>query len=282
VRFVATLLLWLVTTVALAVAVPVLWAQHNVVSADGYAALAQSAAADPQLQDAMASELTAKLVTLASNTGYDTDNSLLSAAATAYTRSSVFPDQFALANRIAHQWMFTDTVRQSRDSPDRWEVDLGPMLADGSFQQTLTSIGISVSALRNIPVEIAAPDSLRPGQLTVLATWGPWASVGAGVLAGFFALMTLALARSRGRALASLGVSALLVGAAGWAGLEVARRYISYALNHTTGDIHEIADVMVSHAETSLHQWLNLTLAAGGVLVVLGVIVSMLGGLRRN
>ena len=43
-----------------------------------------------------------------------------------------------------------------------------------------------------------------------------------------------------------------------------------------------VADVMVGHAIGSLHQWLNLTLAAGGVLVVLGVVASMLGGLRRS
>ena len=39
---------------------------------------------------------------------------------------------------------------------------------------------------------------------------------------------------------------------------------------------------MVDQAEDGMHHWLNLTLAAGGVLVVFGVIVSMLGGLRRR
>jgi hypothetical protein len=43
-----------------------------------------------------------------------------------------------------------------------------------------------------------------------------------------------------------------------------------------------VADVVVSHAEDSLHTWLNLTLAAGAVLVVFGVVVSLLGGLRRR
>jgi hypothetical protein len=38
----------------------------------------------------------------------------------------------------------------------------------------------------------------------------------------------------------------------------------------------------VGHAQGSLHQWLNLTLAAGGVLVAAGIIVAMLGGLRRS
>jgi hypothetical protein len=95
-------------------------------------------------------------------------------------------------------------------------------------------------------------------------------------------LLTLVAARSRGKALASLGVSALLVGAAGWAGLEIGRRYIDDALNRTTGNVRTIAGVMVTHAEGSLHQWLNLTLAAGGALVVFGVVVAMIGGLRKS
>ena len=53
------------------------------------------------------------------------------------------------------------------------------------------------------------------------------------IFTGVFALLTLATARSRGKALAALGVSALLVGAAGWAGFEVGRRYIDDALNRT-------------------------------------------------
>jgi hypothetical protein len=281
VRFVATLLLWLVTTVALAVAIPAAWAQENIIDPDGYSALAASAAMDPRLQEAMASELTTQLVTLAANSGYDTSSDLLRGAATAYTRSAPFPNQFAQANRIVHQWMFTEGAAQS-DEPGRWVIDLAPMLADSSFRQTLRDFGIKAPSTLTVPVTENPPDELRPGQLRTLARWGPWVSVGATVLAGVCALLTLATARSRGRALAALGVSALLVGAGGWAALEVVRRYITDALNRTTGDIRQVADVMVDHAEASLHQWLNLTLAAGGVLVVFGVIVSMLGGLRRS
>ena len=73
-----------------------------------------------------------------------------------------------------------------------------------------------------------------------------------------------------------------MAGAAGWAGLEVARGHVNHALDRTTGDIRQVAEAMVDHAEDSMHQWLNLTLAAGGVLVVFGVLASMLGGLRRR
>ncbi|MDT5327489.1 MAG: hypothetical protein QOF25_4641 [Mycobacterium sp.] len=280
-RFLATLLFWLLTTAALAVAVPTAWAQQNVVDEDGYAALATSAAKDSALQSAMAAELTAQLVTLAGNSGYDVRPDLLSGAATAYTRSAAFPGQFAQANRIAHRWMFTDTVQQS-DESGRWEIDLSPMLADSSFQETLRDFGIHAPSTLVVPLTENVSDSLRPGQLRQLAKWGPWVSVGAMVFTGVLALFTLAVARSRGKALGALGVSALLVGAAGWAGIEVARRYIDRALNQITGDVRDIAQAMVDHAEGSLHQWLNLTLAAGGVVVVFGVIVSMLGGLRKR
>ena len=101
------------------------------------------------------------------------------------------------------------------------------------------------------------------------------------MLTGIFGLLTVAAARSRGKAFAALGVSALLVGAAGWAGLEVARRYVDTRWTprqETSAGGRRDGQ----HAEASLHHWLNLTLAAGGVLVVFGVMVSMLGGLRRR
>ena len=278
-RFVATLLLWLVTTVALAVAIPTAWAQKNVIDRNGYSAFAASAARDPQLQQAMASELTTQVTALAADT--DVNSELVRGVATAYTASPSFPGQFAQANQIAHRWMFTDAVGQS-DSSGRWTIDLAPMLTDTSFGQTLSNFNIEPPSTLEIPLTENVSDALRPGQLRQLSTWGPWISIGATILTGVCALLTLAAAQARGKALAALGISALLVGAAGWAGLEVARRYIDDALNRTSGDVRQIAEVMVNQAEGSLHQWLNLTLAAGGVLIVFGVIVSMLGGLRRR
>ena len=167
-RFVAALLFWLVTTVALAVAVPAMWAQKNVVDEAGYVSLAQQAAAERPLQDAMASELTDQLVDLAANSGYDVSANLLSGAATAYTRSPAFPGQFGTANRIVHRWMFTDTGAQS-DESGRWEVDLSPMLADSSFQQTLQDFGIQPPSTLNVPLteQCARLGAARPTAPTV-------------------------------------------------------------------------------------------------------------------
>ena len=280
-RFVATVFLWLVTTVLLAATVPAMWAQRTVVDTDGYAAFAQSAAKDPQLQQAMASELTTQIVSLAATDGYDLNPDLVRGVTTAYTQNAGFPGQFAQVNRIVHTWAFTDEIHRQEGSDDRWLIDVAPMLSDPSLKSTLGNLNLDVPDTLTVPITVS-DTAMRPGQLRPLATWGPWVSGAIAVLTGMFALLTLAAARARGKALAALGVSALLVGAAGWAGLEVARRFVNRALDRTTGDMHQIVDAMVNHAEDSMHLWLNLTLAAGGALVVLGVLASMLGGLRRR
>ena len=281
-RFALTVVLWLATTVALAVAVPAVWAQLNIVGEDGYAALAQKAAGDPALQSAAATELTTRAMALiaAHGGGKDSvDSSGVHDTATAFTASPSFPPLFANANRAAHRWLFSDAR-----PGDSWVVDVAPMLNDSSFQQILSAYNVKVPTTLTVPLTVSVPStgqSVRQGQLSRLAAWGPWVSIVAVAVSGFCGLLTVAAARRRGKAMTSLGVSALLVGAAGWAGIEVGRRYINDALNRTTGDMRQIADVMVDHAETSLHEWLNLTLIAGVVLVGFGVIVAILGSVRR-
>lgn len=278
-RFLATLMLWLATTAALTVAVPAVWAQLSIVDEDGYAALATSAAQDPRLQDAMAAELTTQVVVLGDGRGYPLNPQLVSTVASSYTRNSGFGGQFARANRIAHQWMFTG-AKPSGNS-DQWLVDVAPMLSDPSFAATLGNLDLRVPPTLTVPITVDTPE-LQPGTLRGLATWGPRASGAAAVATAVLALLTLAAARSRAKALIALGVSALIAGASGWSGIEIGRRYVNDALNRTTGDIRTVAEVMVGHAEDSLHLWLNITLLAGGALVVIGVIAVGLGELWRS
>jgi predicted lipoprotein with Yx(FWY)xxD motif len=285
VRFAAAVVLWLATTVALAVAIPAAWTQMNVIDTDGYAAMAQNAAGYPALQSAVTAELTTRAVALIAAHGggrYPVDSSQVHDAATAFTAGPSFPPLFAQANRAADGWLFTEP--RSGQAGNQWVVDLAPMLKDSSFQQILSSYNVKAPTNLTVPLTVSVPwmsQPLRQGQLSRLAMWGPWVSIGAAALSGFCALLTLAAARRRGKALTSLGVSALLVGAAGWAGIEVGRRYINDALNRTTGDIRRIADVMVGQAEASLHQWLDLTLVAGVGLVGFGVLVAIVGSIWK-
>jgi hypothetical protein len=281
VRFLATLLLWLLTTAALMLAVPAAWAQHTIIDRDGYSALAASAAKDPNVQQAMANELTNQLVKLAANSGFDVNENLFSGAATVYTRSAAFPGQFALANQLVHRYLFTEAVAQT-DSSGRWQLDLSPMLSDSSFKQTLQDFGIQPPSTLTVPLTDHVSDSLRPGQLRQATKWGPWVSVGSAIVAAVFALLTIAVAKKRGKALVALGGSALLVGAVGWGAIEVLRGRINKGLDATNDDVRQLAAAMVNHAIGSLHGWLNVTLAAGAVLVIFGVLAAALGGLSKR
>ncbi len=277
-RFAATLLMWLVTTLLLAVALPAVWAQQHLVDEDGYAALAQKAATDPGLQSAMASELTTQVARL----GTSVNTGTVSLVAATYTSSSSFPGQFAQANRFAHRWLFTDRVSSSVDAQGRWVIDVAPMLSDAAFRETLSDYNVTLPSAIPIPLTDNAPSVLRPGALRPVAAFGPWVSVGLAVLTGLFALFTLFIARSRGKMLVGLGVSGLLVGASGWAAIEFGRRRLDTVLDNASGDIRRIAEVLVGTAESSMHQWLNITLVVGGGLVVIGVIVSLLVSLAKS
>jgi hypothetical protein len=280
VRFAVTVLLWLFTTAALAIALPAAWVQTHLIDANGYTTMARQAASDPTLQSAVASELATRALGLINQHGYHVDSTQVHDVAAGYTAGPDFPPQFADANRMVHSWMFTGAHAQT--DGDQWVIDLSDMLKDSAFAPMLASYNVRVPETVRVPVTVSPSKVLQPGELQPLATWGPWASIAAAALTGIGALLTLAAARSRGRALAGLGISALLVGAAGWVGIEVGRRRLNDALNHTTGDVRRIADAMVGQAESSLHHWLNLSLAVGGILVLLGVVTAMLGGLRKS
>lgn len=281
-RFLATVLCWLIATAALAVAIPAAWAQTTIIDENGYSALTEQAARDPALQSAMASELTTRAMALINeHSGRRTavDSATVHDVAAAFTAGSSFPPLFAQVNRAAHGWLFS---APQPGGNEQWVVDVAPMLKERAIQQLLNTYNVQAPATLKVPVTVPAGQPVRQGQFHRAAVWGPWVSIGAAALTALFALLTVVAARGRGRALTALGVSALLVGAAGWAGIEIGGRSVNEALNRTTGDIRRMADVMVDHAEASMHLWLNLTLIAGVGLVVLGVLGAMLGGLRKN
>lgn len=268
-RLLATLLAWLVTTAALAVAVPAGWLQRNVVDADGCAALVGRAAADPALQSAMAAELAARVSALIAKSGKEVEPATVHQVAAGYTAGPAFPVQFAQAGRLVHRWLFAD-------GSGSWTIDVAPMLTDSGFSELLTSYRVQVP--ESVPLTLS-PAHVRPGALRPLADWGTSVSIGAASLAAVFAVLTLVAARRRGKALAGIGVSALLVGAIGYAGIEVGRHRLADALGGTAGNIREISDVVTGVAADSMHHWLLGTLAAGGVVVVTGVLTAIVGGL---
>lgn len=280
VRALAAVVLWLLTTVLVAVAVPVNWAQHRLVDADGFAVLSEQAAHDPALQAAVANELATRMVWLIREHGFPIELSQVRDIAATYTAGPAFPSRFAQAMQVPHNGMLTG------DDTGEWMINLAPMLTDSAFQPTLTHHDVQEPAVLTSPLAIDVPAPQQTGQLRELAGWVRWVGLGAGVLAAVCAVLTLVAARGRGKALTALGVSGLLAGAFGWAGTEVGQRYLNDALNqafdNADATVHQIAHAMVHTGVDSLHHWLNLTLAGGGAVVVIGVIGALLGGLRKS
>ncbi|WP_046315342.1 hypothetical protein [Mycobacterium sp. UM_Kg1] len=275
-RLFSAALFWLLTTATLAVALPTAWAQYNLIDADGYARLAARAAAVPALQDAVAAELSAQTVQLIQGSGLRIDPAEAREAAREYTRGPEFAAQFVQVNRDGHAWLL------NVGEPGPWEIDVMPMLRSDAFAQLLAVYPITLPASLTVPLTSTSTEVMRPAGLHRLAVWGPLLTVVLGAMAGLCGFLTVAAARHRGRALASLGVSALLVGAGVWSAVEVARRYLDQVLRQATGDIRRIVGAIADVAETSLHQWLTVSLAAGAVLVLVGVGAAMLGGLRKS
>ena len=89
------------------------------------------------------------------------------------------------------------------------------------------------------------------GALRSAAVWGPWISIGAGILAAVFAVLMLWSSRRLGRGLTALGLSGLLVGGAGWAALEIGRGKVENALNQSAPDVRQAADAVVATVTAS-------------------------------
>ena len=274
-RALTATLFWLLTTVSLAVALPAAWMQYTLISPSGYARLAEQAARQPGLQAAVADVLSAQMVQIIRGSGFSVQPSQVRHAAGAFTAGPAFPAQFVELNRAGQAWLL------DVGDPGPWEVDVAPMLRDDAFASLLSDYPVALPASLTVPLTSTSTEVMRPAQLHRLVAWGPPLTAVLGALTGLCAILTLVAARHRGRALASLGVSALLVGAAGWAGIEVARRYLDQVLNQATSGIRRIVDALLDSAEADIHLWLNLTLATGAGLVLVGVATALVGGLRK-
>lgn len=277
-RFLFAVLLWLLTTAALALTVTAAWTQSRIVDENGYVALTAPAADDPRVQRAIAGELTTQIVSLGKKQGSRVNETQVAELTATYTGGPQFRADFASANRMAHQWLFTNSNSAQRDSQGSLQIDVAPMI------KSLVPQGLSIKAPETLKVSVTDDNlaGLTPGRLVQVARFGQlavWISFGLTlVLAG----LTQLAVRSRAKGLVGLGISALLVGTAGWAGLEIGRRYLDRPLNRVNDNLRDVADSLVTQAVGNAHHWLSLTMAAGGLVIVVGVVSGLVGGLLRR
>ena len=162
-RFIAALLFWLMTTVAARgrgtrVVGAAERGQRGRIRGPGREAAKDPAAAGGDGLRAVDADHQ-----LAADSGYALNNyELVRGVTAAYTANSGFPGQFAQANRIAHRWMFTDSVQHDQADGDRWLVDIAPMLKDDSLRQTLGSLDLNVPETLTVPITVPSPRRCGP------------------------------------------------------------------------------------------------------------------------
>ena len=192
-RFVAALFFWLVTTVALAVAVPAVWAQRT---SSTKTAMPRWPRRRPRIRGCSRRWRGADHADddADADNGYELNTDLVRGVAAAYTGEHGFPGQFGQANRMAHRWMFTDSVARAGSTDGQWLIDLAPMLSDSSFRQTLGNFDVDVPHTLTVPITVSSTARTATGPAEAVGDVGAVGQRRRGVLTGMFALLTIAAA----------------------------------------------------------------------------------------
>ena len=221
-----SLLLWILTTVALAVAVPATWAQHTVVDQTGYSGFDVGRKAIPRSSRRWRRPLTTQLMALSANSGYDLNAELFAASPRAYTRKRgisrpVRPREPGCPPLDVHR--HRRSVRFVRSLGDRSVADAGGQL------DTATLCDFNFQAPKTLEVPLTEPTSRSHFAQASCGTFAKW---GRGSVSARHVLDRRARAPDLGgrkrtrQSPCGLGALGLVVGAGGWAGSRSGQRYV--------------------------------------------------------
>ena len=280
-RSAAAGVLVLVVALLLPTALAARWVHDTVGDTDGYVAVAEDVAADPDVQGSLVEQLTTRVTEQVPTTGIaavDTGvRGVVEQTVGDVVRSDTFASVWAQANRAAHQTVLGlltgDSSQVQLDADGQVVLDLSGV-ADAVSTRIVESGLLTAEQVpafdTNVPLfESSALDDARTGYevVSAVSTWAPWVAALALVLA-------LALAYSRGLVLlwtgllsaATTGLVMLGVGlVAERATLELTSPTLSPAL------VGSVADVFTASAQ----EFLRTGLMISGVLAVLGVVVLL-------
>lgn len=280
-RSAAAGVLVLVVALLLPTALAARWVHDTVGDTDGYVAVAEEVAADPDVQASLVEQLTTRVVAQVPTTGIaavdDGVQGVVEQTVGDVVRSDTFATVWAEANRVAHETVLGlltgDSTRVQLDADGQVVLDLSGV-ADAVSARLVESGLLTAEQVptfdTSVPLyESSALDDARTGYevVSVVSTWAPWA-------AALVLVLALALAYSRGLVLlwtgllsaAATGLVVLGVGVvAERATLELTSPTLSPAL------VGSVADVFAASAQTFLRDGLVIS----GVLVVLGVVVLL-------
>jgi hypothetical protein len=274
----------LIGLVMAAVAVPAMWVDRNIVQEDGFVALTGPLGKDPAFQQRLASAAVGSLGAdrlpgpLAGLAG-----PILDSAATSLSSLPGYPLAWTETLRRSHRLSFADpnTLPSGGDGVSVLTLDVAPLVG---------LVAKQVADATSLPLE--GPDQVlinigQSNQKQLLEQVSAFAPMGYAVGVGALIAFALAFvaARRRGTVLVGMGVGALVL-AGGW---KLATDAAGGAVAATRNG-NEVAELFklefVAAASDSYGQWVLAEAAAGGILLLLGLVLAFVGrtagGRRRT
>ena len=194
----------LVAILGIIVAVPTTWGATHIVSEDGFAAAAASAAKKSEVQDYFAQQITNEVVQSTTSLAGPVAKPL----ATSYTRSPAFVEDFTEIARQQHQWMFTEPAPDQ--STHVMEMNLTPMV-----NRVLESSPINVKVSQDLTVPIDQHE-LTAGSLQSTGSIVNATAIISVAAALIGAVLGLLFARRRLHVVMWLSIGGILAGVVGW------------------------------------------------------------------
>lgn len=273
----------LIGLVMAAVAVPAVWVDRNIVQEEGFVALTGPLGKDPAFQQRLASaavgsfgadRLPGPVAELA--------GPILESAATSLSSLPGYPEAWTETLRRSHRLSFADpnTLPPEAGAVSALTLDVAPLVG---------LVAKQVSDATSLPLQ--GPDQvlINIGQsnqkqlLEQVAAFAPMGyAVGIGALIAF--ALAFVAARRRWTVLVGIGIG-ILVLAGGWKlATDAAGGAVAATMNG-----NEVAELFkrefVAAASDSYGQWVLAAAAAGGILLVLGLVLALVGrtvGGRRH
>jgi hypothetical protein len=263
-----------------AVAVPAIWVDRNIVQEDGFVALAAPLGKDPVFQRRLA---TAAVGSLSAGNRIPEALSeqalpILETAAQSLTGMPGYPDAWAETLRKSHRLTFADpgTLPAEADGATSLTLDVAPLVGLVAKQVSDTT-KLPLTAPEQVLIHIGQSNQRQAVER--VAAYAPMGyAVAIGAVIAF--LLALVAARRRWTVLAGTGAGALVLAGA-W---KLAADAAGGALAGTSSG-NEVADIFkrefVSASTGSFGQWILIVAVAGGVLLVVGLVLRVVAGPRR-
>ena len=244
------------------------WLERNIVAEDGFTALGEPLGRDAAFQAELRTSLGEEAAAAVQ----------LPAPVASLVAPAVEQVLQGLQETPGYPQAWTDSLAASHrdtfaagDEPRPAVLNLTPMAS-----LVLDSIGQSVGAELQAPSDVVVevgPATRWPERIDSLAGLWPVLAIGAGVAL----LLALAVARRRGAVLAWTGGGVLVAATAVWLAVGALPGAVAAAGGSSGGPVASaFAEALARQAGTSIHGWLVPVLLGGGVLLVLGLLISAL------